>query len=592
MRLSLYCSTWAAVLAVAFGVPLAWMLARIEFPGRRMARALCTLSMVLPPVVAGVALFYALGRRGLVGQYLDRWFGITLPFSTAGVIVAQTFVAMPFLVITVEGAFRQVDLRYEEAARTLGGSRWYVFRRVTLPAIRPGLVAGAVLAWARALGEFGATITFAGNFPGRTQTMPLAIYLANEINPERGHHAEPRARRRLVRGAGPAARPVPRRRSAACHDPRGAPRAHPRGLHASTSNCTPKPGEVVALLGPNGAGKSTAFRCLAGLLPLDDGSIELDGQTLDDPAEDVFVSAERRPVAVVFQDYLLFPNLTALENVAFGLRARGMAKAKARARASAWLDRVGLADRAQHRPRALSGGQAQRVALARALATEPRLLLLDEPLAALDAGTRGEVRRDLRRHLTTFDGVRLLVTHDPVDAYALADRVVILEAGRIVQTGTLAEVTAQPRSRYIAELVGVNLITGRAEDGAIVTADRWTNRARRPGRRGRLRRDPTQLRCPLPRRPEGSPRNVWPSRVDRHRPRRRQRPGTPRRDHSPRRRDHAGGSRRPGPADRATGSGPPSRRPRSRPIQPELPRNSAARATIETAVQSAIHGRD
>jgi molybdate transport system permease protein len=140
--------------------------------------------MVLPPVVAGVALFYALGRRGLVGQYLDQWFGFTLPFTTTGVIVAQTFVAMPFLVITVESAFRQQDLRYEDAARTLGGSRWYVFRRVTLPAIRPGLVAGAVLAWARALGEFGATITFAGNFPGRTQTMPLAIYLANESNPD------------------------------------------------------------------------------------------------------------------------------------------------------------------------------------------------------------------------------------------------------------------------------------------------------------------------------------------------------------------------------------------------------------------------
>lgn len=184
LRLSLYCSLWATSLSVLFGVPLAWMLARIQFPGRSAARALCTLSMVLPPVVAGVALFYALGRRGLVGQYLDQWLGITLPFSTAGVIVAQTFVAMPFLVITVEAAFRQADIRYEEAARTLGGSRWYVFRRVTLPAIRPGLVAGAVLAWARALGEFGATITFAGNFPGRTQTMPLAIYIANEINPD------------------------------------------------------------------------------------------------------------------------------------------------------------------------------------------------------------------------------------------------------------------------------------------------------------------------------------------------------------------------------------------------------------------------
>jgi molybdate transport system permease protein len=184
LRLSLYCSTWATALAVLFGVPLAWLLARVSFPGRGLARALCTLSMVLPPVVAGVALFYALGRRGLVGQYLDRWFGITLPFTTWGVIVAQTFVAMPFLVITVEAAFRQLDSRYEEAARTLGASRGYVFRRVILPGIRPGLVAGAVLAWARALGEFGATITFAGNFPGRTQTMPLAIYIANETNPD------------------------------------------------------------------------------------------------------------------------------------------------------------------------------------------------------------------------------------------------------------------------------------------------------------------------------------------------------------------------------------------------------------------------
>jgi molybdate transport system permease protein len=184
LRLSLWCSLWATVAAIVFGVPLAWLLARVEFPGRGLVRALCTLSMVLPPVVAGVALFYSLGRRGLAGQYLDRWFGFTLPFTTAGVVVAQTFVAMPFLVITVEAAFRQQDTRYEEAARTLGASRWYVFRRITLPAIRPGLVAGGVLAWARALGEFGATITFAGNFPGRTQTMPLAIYIENEINPD------------------------------------------------------------------------------------------------------------------------------------------------------------------------------------------------------------------------------------------------------------------------------------------------------------------------------------------------------------------------------------------------------------------------
>src|SRR5690606_33009883 len=165
-----------------FGVPLAWVLARVSFPGRGVVRALCTLSMVLPPVVGGVALLLALGRRGLVGQWLDEWFGVRFPFTTAGVVVAQTFVAMPFLVLTVEAALRQLDPRVEDAARTLGASRWYAFRRVTLPAVRPALAAGAVLAWARALGEFGATIVFAGSFPGTTQTLPLRTYLQLETS--------------------------------------------------------------------------------------------------------------------------------------------------------------------------------------------------------------------------------------------------------------------------------------------------------------------------------------------------------------------------------------------------------------------------
>jgi molybdate transport system ATP-binding protein len=231
-----------------------------------------------------------------------------------------------------------------------------------------------------------------------------------------------------------------------------------------------QPGELLALLGPNGAGKSTVLRCLAGLVPLDEGRIVIDGIVVDDPVADTFVEPEHREVGFVFQDYLLFEHMSVLENVAFGLRARRTPKAEARATAHAWLDRVGLADYAHQRPRSLSGGQSQRAALARALATEPRLLLLDEPLAALDAGTRTSVRRDLRRHLATFEGMRILVTHDPVDAYALADRVAILDGGRIVQVGTLAEVTAHPRSRYVADLVGVNLVAGDVADGVLTTA--------------------------------------------------------------------------------------------------------------------------
>jgi len=185
LRLSLVASLSATAIALLLGVPLAWVYARVEFPGRSLLRALTTLPMVLPPVVGGVALFLAFGRRGLVGAWLDSAFGITIPFTTAGAVMAETFVAMPFLVLTVEAGLRSMDRRYEEAARTLGAGRWTVFSRVTIPLIAPSLLAGAVLCWARALGEFGATITFAGNFPGVTQTMPLAVYLLLETtNPE------------------------------------------------------------------------------------------------------------------------------------------------------------------------------------------------------------------------------------------------------------------------------------------------------------------------------------------------------------------------------------------------------------------------
>jgi len=180
LRLSLVCSLSATALSIALGVPLAWVLARVELPGRRLVRALTLLPMVFPPVVGGVALLLAFGRRGLVGGLLFDWFGVRLPFTTAGAVVAETFVAMPFLVITAEAAFRSLDRGYEDAARTLGASRWTVFRRVTLPLARPGLAAGVALCWARALGEFGATITFAGNTPGRTQTIPLQVYLLIE----------------------------------------------------------------------------------------------------------------------------------------------------------------------------------------------------------------------------------------------------------------------------------------------------------------------------------------------------------------------------------------------------------------------------
>jgi molybdate transport system ATP-binding protein len=273
-------------------------------------------------------------------------------------------------------------------------------------------------------------------------------------------------------------------------------------------------GELVVLLGPNGAGKTTLLRALAGLVALDHGRVVLDGEVLDDTGSGAHLATERRPIGFVFQDYLLFPHLSALENVAFGLRARGLARAEAHRRAAVWLERVGLAGYTGSRPRALSGGQAQRVALARAMVSDPRLLLLDEPLAALDAATRTEVRRDLRRHLASFDGTRLLVTHDPLEAIALADRLVVLEGGRVTQTGTPDQVSAQPRSRYVAELVGVNLFRGRAT-GAALELDGGGILVAAGDHHGEVFAAVHPHAVALHRRaPEGTPRNVWAGTAD------------------------------------------------------------------------------
>ncbi|MEY2459468.1 MAG: molybdate transport system ATP-binding protein [Acidimicrobiaceae bacterium] len=274
-------------------------------------------------------------------------------------------------------------------------------------------------------------------------------------------------------------------------------------------------GRTVAVVGPNGAGKTTLLNALAGLRAVTAGRIELDGTVFDDPEHGVYLPPEQRPVGVVFQDNLLFPHLTAVDNVAYGLRARGTRRAEARRVAADWLQRVSLDGREQARPRELSGGQAQRVALARALATQPAMLLLDEPLAALDATTRNEVRRDLRRHLATFPGVRLLITHDPVDAAVLADHVIVLDNGLVAQTGTPAEITGRPRTRWVAELAGTNLFTGTASADGHVTLDRGSVLVSAD----HLTPGPV-FAAVHPRavsvhraQPEGSARNAWPGRV-------------------------------------------------------------------------------
>jgi len=276
-----------------------------------------------------------------------------------------------------------------------------------------------------------------------------------------------------------------------------------------------KPGQVVAVLGPNGAGKTTLLRALAGLIPLSSGRVGLNGTVLEDVSSGERLTTEQRPIGVVFQDYLLFPRMSALENVAFGLRARGLEKQSARAKAHQWLERVGLGHLAAQRPTSLSGGQAQRVALARALAPDPTLLLLDEPLAALDAATRVSVRSDLGKHLSGFDGVTLLITHDPLDALVLADELVVLDCGRVVQTGPPHQVAQHPRTDYVAKLLGLNLFRGEAFGHEVRVDDALALEAiaEHSGPVFAVVR-PSNVVVHR-RRPEGSSRNVWEGTVDR-----------------------------------------------------------------------------
>ncbi|MEU6985342.1 ABC transporter permease [Streptomyces sp. NPDC046324] len=542
LRLSLVVSIWSLGLSLVLGVPLAWLLARVSFPGKALVRSLVLLPMVLPPTVGGVALLLAFGRRGLLGPWLESTFGITFPFHTSGAVLAATFVAMPFLVISLEGALAGLRPRYEETAASLGASPVRVFLTVTLPMVAPGLIAGAALTWARALGEFGATITFAGNLPGTTQTLPLQVYLLLQDEPEAATSVSllllviAMAVLIALRGrwtgtpSGRAEQP-PRPVDGTLPDGPLSARALPDGpfvsagaessvpredwaLHAEVTGFTrltldAEPGTTIAVVGPNGAGKTTLLRALLGLTPRAHADLRLG---------DVDVTGlppHRRRVAWVPQDGALFPHLSALANTAYGLRAQGVPRAEARRTAQQWLDRLGVGHLAHRRPAQLSGGQAQRVALARALAARPRLLVLDEPLAALDQTTRAHVRHTLRSHLQGFGGVCLIVTHDPVEAVSLADRVLVLDEGRALQDASPAEVSRHPRSPWVARMLGRNAWPGTATaeglalaaGGTLVVADTL------PAGTEALAVIAPEAVSVHRERPGGSPRNVWPGTV-------------------------------------------------------------------------------
>ena len=485
----------STVICVVLGVPLALLLAR-SWPGVRIARVLAVLPMTMPPVVAGIALLSTLGNRGLLGAYLKEW-GVPIAFSTTAVVIAQVFVSMPFLVVTLEAALRSRDKRAEVTARSLGAGPWRVLAQVTLPLATPALARGTALALGRSLGEFGATIAFAGSKEGVTRTMPLAIYLEREKDT-----ATSLALAAVLIGLSfvivgatnidwgrVATHLLPRHRlqghqdhDAAASEPRGAqvstqggderisesPRDGGRGQDLQVAFELPErdvvvdleveAGRTTALVGPNGSGKSTVCSVVAGLLDAENGQVVLGGRVLDGPGG--FVRAGRRQVALLSQEPGVFTHMSVLGNVVFALRCQGVGRAEATRRARAELAAVG-ADHLASRPGgALSGGQAARVALARALATGPRLLVLDEPMAALDVTARQEMRRLVARRCAEEGLTLLLVTHDVLDLTALAEDVVVLDRGRVVEQGPTARILSAPRSDFVAHLTGTAVLTG------------------------------------------------------------------------------------------------------------------------------------
>ncbi len=476
-RLSALTTAIALVVILAGGTPLAWWLATARAGPTRAVELLMRLPIVIPPAVVGIGLLGAFGRYGVFGP-LFRTLGLQVPFSPVAVILAQVVVAAPFSVQAATSAFRRVDADLLIVARTLGQRPAGAFLRVALPLALPGLLGGASLAWARALGEFGATLLFAGNLPGVTQTLPLAIYTALDSDVRVAQAlslalaalglalllalralAALWTRRRTERSGAVTSAPVPRAR----HPRRPAPGLRPATdwqvrlsarLGAFEMDVDLRGGRApVALIGPNGAGKTTLLRMIAGVHQPGSGLIRIGDEALYDSERALARSPEERRVAYLPQGFGLFPHLNVTDNVAFALLAARPRPPRADRRRAAvdLLEGMDAAHLAVRRPATLSGGERQRVALIRALLVDPLLLLLDEPLSSLDAQARQTLRAHLADHLAERARPAIVVTHDARDVLALNADVYAIENGRIVQHGPAERIAADPATPFLAE---------------------------------------------------------------------------------------------------------------------------------------------
>jgi molybdate ABC transporter permease protein len=492
--ISLETSITATALAFVLGVAAAAAMNRYRGRGRGVFDGILTLPLVLPPTVVGFFLLLLFGRRSAIGEMLER-VGLSIAFSWPGTVIAAAVVAFPLMYRATLGAFEQVNPSLLDAARSLGASEWRTFRRVLFPLARPGVIAGTVLTFARALGEFGATLMLAGNIPGRTQTMPVAIFFAADGGDLRGalgwvgmtvalsliaiaalNYVAPQSRTARVSRGG--ARALPTVRSAIVARQGGAGiqpaellpqapgaedrasgrapelvvdlRKHYPGFDLSVAFST-GPGPL-GILGASGSGKSMTIRCIAGLTRPDAGRVVLNGRVLLDTHNKIDLPPAERRIGIVFQDYALFPHLTVEENIGFGLHGQTVQQRKERVLRWSKLLQIGSLVAAY--PGQLSGGQRQRVALARALAMEPEALLLDEPLSALDAHLRRQMEEQLRQALESYRGVTVLVTHDRDEAFRFCRDLAVLSGGKVAAIGPKSEIFGHPRSLAVARLTG------------------------------------------------------------------------------------------------------------------------------------------
>jgi len=497
LLISLATTVTATAATFVLGLLAAWRILGMRSTLRNWLDGLLTLPLILPPTVVGYLLLLVFGRRSPVGIALAH-LGIIIIFSWPATVIAATVVAFPLMYRTTLGAFEQVNQALPNAARTLGAGEALIFRKILLPLAGPGILAGSVLAFARALGEFGATLMLAGNIPGHTQTLPIAIFSAVEEGnlhtaylwvivlilistgmiqllhlPQQSFFA----RRRK-----PASPQAEVSYQLEAQDPTRAPsnlsvdvtkslESYCLDLHFETHNRT------VGLLGESGAGKSMTFRMIAGIETPDSGRIQLNHRILYDSARKINLPAALRKIGVVFQDYALFPHYTVAENVEFALHQLSSSKRENRARQLLNLLQIG--DLADRYPRELSGGQRQRVAIARCLATEPDALLFDEPFSALDPHLRRSTEELLRKTLRTYSGAILFITHDMEEAFRFCEDLAVVHQGKIVNHTEKHSLFENPGTVHVARLTGCkNIVAARFIDATTMEVDAWQCRLR------------------------------------------------------------------------------------------------------------------